>query len=259
MIPVLQGEEKAPAQQKVAEEDGDLVLPERIDREDAPPPLGLVDDVVVDERGRVEQLDERGRPVAGLRDPAAGAGREQHQRRPDPLALLAQDVLRHLVEQAHVRAHRLAEIPLERLQLRRDDLLDGGQRDRPVRAGQDSGGVVHAERAGGPSDRFSEIIESGQTIRHTRRLVCLRRKFSQWVGLAPGHQRLGMWSPRPRSPQWPVPLPLTRTHTRCGGAARERTARRRGPSRRPPGVAARAGAPARRRPPRPGRGRRRGS
>src|SRR5690606_25846433 len=143
VVPVVEGEEEPAREEEVAEEDGHLVLPQRVDREHAAPALGLVHHVVVDEGGRVEELDEGGGAVALLRDAAAERRREEHERGADLLPLLAEDVLRDAVEEADARAHRLAEVPPERRELRLDGPPDLGEAEGPGDGGRRGGGSGH--------------------------------------------------------------------------------------------------------------------
>ena len=107
---MIEGQEEATAEQEIAEEDGDFVLPQGVDGEHAAPPLSIVHHVIVDERGRVQQFNQRRRPVARLGDTAAEFGREQHKNRADLLALLSQHVPCNLVQNPNVRPHCLAEV-----------------------------------------------------------------------------------------------------------------------------------------------------
>ena len=67
----------------VAEQHGDVVAPPRVHRQAAAPQIRVVDDVVVDERRGVDELDDRRvehRAIAGV---AGQARRHQQHRRPD--------------------------------------------------------------------------------------------------------------------------------------------------------------------------------
>ena len=61
-----------------------------------------VDHVVMQQRGGVDELDDRRRLRYGAAGVAAGAGREQHQQRAQPLAARMDDVGGHLVDQRHL-------------------------------------------------------------------------------------------------------------------------------------------------------------
>ena len=117
VVAVVEREEEAARQEEVAEEHGDFVLPERVDREQPTAALGFVYDIVVHERGGVQELDERGGAVALFGDTAAELGREEHERRAYLLALLPEDVLRDLVQQPHTRPHRIAKMTTERREI----------------------------------------------------------------------------------------------------------------------------------------------
>jgi hypothetical protein len=62
----------------------------------------LVDDVVVQEGGRVDELDDRGHLVPRVGAGAQGPGREQQQGGPDALAAGIHDVLPDGAHQGHV-------------------------------------------------------------------------------------------------------------------------------------------------------------
>ena len=101
LLPV-EREQEAPAEQEVAEEDGDFAFPQGPDRELSPASGGFVDHVVVHERGRVQQFHQRGGGVRRLGDAAARLRAQQHENGADLLALAAKDVPRDAVEQPHV-------------------------------------------------------------------------------------------------------------------------------------------------------------
>ena len=67
-----------------------------------PPQLRFVDDVVVQQRGRVDHLDHGRQRVMIAAAIAAGAGREQQQARAKPLAAAADDVFGNLADQHDV-------------------------------------------------------------------------------------------------------------------------------------------------------------
>ena len=77
-------------------------------RRPAPPERGLVDDVVVDERGRVQELDdapEPHAPSAGIR-PQRRA--EENQDGPEPLPAGERDVLAKLADELDGRVGQLS-------------------------------------------------------------------------------------------------------------------------------------------------------
>ena len=79
--------------QEVAEQHRDVVAPPRVHRLAAAAQLGLVDDVVVDERRGVNELDHRRvqhRALAGVARHARG---HQQHRRTNPLAAAVLDVV----------------------------------------------------------------------------------------------------------------------------------------------------------------------
>ena len=91
--------EEAAREQVIAHQHGDLVLPDRIDRCEPAARVGVVHDVVVDQRRGVQDLHERGAPVAPFVDPAAQFRAQEDEDRADLLALLPHDVLRHQVDE----------------------------------------------------------------------------------------------------------------------------------------------------------------
>ena len=133
VVAVVEREQEPARQEVVAQEHAHLVLPQRVHRRHAAPRVGLVDHVVVDERRRVEELDERGRPVRPLGDPAAELGREEHEGRPDLLPLPLQEVPDDGVEQPDARPHRVAEPAAEHAEVLGDR--------RPERVEPDGRGV----------------------------------------------------------------------------------------------------------------------
>ena len=68
----------------------------------------LVDHVVVQQRGGVDELDDGGQLVALGPVEAQRLGEQQHQRRPHALAAGADDVVRDLVDQRHLRGQARA-------------------------------------------------------------------------------------------------------------------------------------------------------
>ena len=60
-------------EEAIAEEDAQRIPPARIDGRLAAPPFGLIHDVVVDEGGDVDQLDDHGEIDVGGSDSTAGA------------------------------------------------------------------------------------------------------------------------------------------------------------------------------------------
>ena len=111
----------------------------------------------------MEELDERGGPVAPLGHAARQLGREEHERRPDLLPLPPEEVLHHGVEEPDARAHRVAEVPPEHGQVLGDRGLDLAEPDRrrlgQARGARDGGrggeGRVHAGELSVGSERYA--------------------------------------------------------------------------------------------------------
>ena len=73
-----------------------------------------IDDVVVQQRRRVDELDDRGGGDVVLAAPgAAGARREQHGQRPQPLAAVVDDVVGDLIDQSDVAAQPAHDHPVD--------------------------------------------------------------------------------------------------------------------------------------------------
>ena len=90
----------------------------------AAPQLRLVDDVVVQQRRRVDHLDHGRQRVMIAARVAAGVRREQQQRRPQTLAAAADDVVGDLPDQHDVRRQALAEHAVDRGHVVADDGIE---------------------------------------------------------------------------------------------------------------------------------------
>ena len=96
------GHAHGPGEQVVAQENAGLVIPAGVDRVEMAADRGFVQDVVVDQRGGVDQLgDHRQGGVFGP-DSATGRGRQQHQGRPEPLPAQPEAVLHQPVHEGIV-------------------------------------------------------------------------------------------------------------------------------------------------------------
>ena len=95
--------------QEVADQHGGRVAERRVGRRAAAPLRGLVDDVVVQQRRRVDHLDDRGERVLVAAGVAACAGGQQQQRRPQPLAAAADDVVGDLADERDLGGERALE------------------------------------------------------------------------------------------------------------------------------------------------------
>ena len=108
----------------VAEEHRDVVAPPRVHRQPAAAQIRVVDDVVVDERRGVNELDDGGvqnRAVAGVAHEARG---HQEHRRTDALAAARADVLADLRDQRDLRLDVACELLVDLLQVGADRLED---------------------------------------------------------------------------------------------------------------------------------------
>ena len=99
----------------VAEQHRDVVAPPRVHGQAAAPQLGVVDDVVVDEGRRVDELDDGGIEHGPVALVAAQARRHQEDGRADPLAAAGLDVLADGRDEGNLRLDmgRTAIDPLE--------------------------------------------------------------------------------------------------------------------------------------------------
>ena len=98
----------------------------------------FVDDVVVQQRGGVDELDDRGQLEAARAVERQRAREQQHQARADPLAASADDVVRDLVDQRDFGSQPAADHVV-------DGLHFGSHRvDRQGRVGE--GGVHDGSR-----------------------------------------------------------------------------------------------------------------
>ena len=104
-------------------------LPKYLTREEiesllAAPELGLIDDVVVDQGGGVDELNGRRQGDVALAPIACHPGTQQQQDRPHPLACAGGDVGVDLVDDGNVGAKRVLKGGLQRFQLVGDGLDD---------------------------------------------------------------------------------------------------------------------------------------
>ena len=118
------GDGGAAGQQVVAGDDGDQVPETAVHALDVAPDRRLVDDVVVVERGQVDELHRHPAHQVVLGGVAAApGGRGQRQQGPQPLAAGGDQVGRHLVEEAVTGDDRGGEQGFQSLQ----SLLQAGQ------------------------------------------------------------------------------------------------------------------------------------
>ncbi len=118
--------------QEVPHQHAGRIAPQRIGGAATAALVGLVDHVVVQQGGGVDEFDDRGQLVVFGGDAPAGAAGKAHQHRPQALAAGRDDVIGNLVDQDHVRG-----------QARADQCVDGGH----VGPGE---GLDLAQGQGGP-------------------------------------------------------------------------------------------------------------
>ena len=87
---------------------------------DVPAHRGAVEDVVVDQRGRVDHLDDGAEDVMGRRSLAAGAGGQQQQDGPQPFAAVVPDVIDDGLDLGIAALQCLRQDALDFFQVRRD-------------------------------------------------------------------------------------------------------------------------------------------
>ena len=87
------GEMEGVREQIIAEQHAGLHAPDGVDRGHPATYAGIVEHVVVDQRGRVDHLDHGPQDVMRRRHSAAGAGGQQQQHRPQPFAAIVLDVI----------------------------------------------------------------------------------------------------------------------------------------------------------------------
>ena len=99
--------------QEVAEEHRDVIAPPRVHGLAAAAQLRLVDDVVVDERRGVDELDHRRVEHRALAGVAGHARRHQQHRRPNPLAAAVLDVVADRGNERDLRLHVPGELAFD--------------------------------------------------------------------------------------------------------------------------------------------------
>ena len=109
-IAVLHDQRRGARVEVVAHEHGAAIAPERVRGRPAAAQLGEIDDVVVQQRRGVQQLDRRGDVDPARAGVAAQLGREQQQRRAHALAARVEHVIaerrEHLARRRELLAHR---------------------------------------------------------------------------------------------------------------------------------------------------------
>src|SRR5215813_4084095 len=91
--------------------------------------LGFVDDIVVQQRRRMDELDDRCELVMVRPSVAGSPGGEQQQRRPQPLATARDNVLGHLPHQRHIGVQATANERIDGFHVAGDQCADRVERD----------------------------------------------------------------------------------------------------------------------------------
>ena len=91
--PVLQAHVIRAGENIIADQHSRARMPQRIDRRSAATHVSLVHHIVVDQRSRMDHLDERGSHVTAIGHFAVQRRRQQHQQRTQLLAPVTQDVI----------------------------------------------------------------------------------------------------------------------------------------------------------------------
>ena len=125
--------------EEVARQHRDVVAPLGVHGLAPAPHVGIVDDVVVHQRGRVDELDHRGIEDGLGAGVAAQTGRHQQHGRPHPLAAAALDVSTDLGDHRHLRLDLSRVLVLDCLEIGPDRFEERNQVD--VRFGQCVGQV----------------------------------------------------------------------------------------------------------------------
>ncbi len=93
----------------ITQQYGRFVTPLGIDRGGVATDHGLIQDIVVNQSGRVDHLHDRGQDGMGRAERAAGPAAQEHERRPEALSL----VTRAVVDQSLHEGKSAAELVLE--------------------------------------------------------------------------------------------------------------------------------------------------
>ena len=130
---MIQRQEKAPGKEVVSHQDRNLVLPDGVDGGEPTAGIGIVDNVIVNQRRSMKNLHQSRPPVTPFVDPATEFGAEQHENRADTLALLTDDVPRHQVNETDAGSDGFAEVTIEQRKVllnRADNFLEFHNRPR---------------------------------------------------------------------------------------------------------------------------------
>lgn len=102
---VLDHELERTAEQKISDQNAGFVAKDRVRRRLAAPEIRFIDDVVMQERGGVDELDTGGERDVALALVTAQSRGNQQQQRPYALATRRDDMPRKLRDQRHVALH----------------------------------------------------------------------------------------------------------------------------------------------------------
>ena len=115
--------------QEVAEQHRDVIAPARVHGFAPAPQLRLVDDVVVNQRGRVNELEDGGVEHRALARVAGHASGHQQNGRADPLPAAVPDVVTDRRDEGDLRLHVPGELTLDLTKVvanRLEQLREGG-------------------------------------------------------------------------------------------------------------------------------------
>src|SRR5690625_467677 len=106
---VVKGYEKPFREEKIPQQYARLVPPEFVDAQKTPAPVRFINHIVMDQGGRVKQLDHRRCHIAPGGDLTEHPCGHEDERRPDLLALLPEEVADDLVQQDDICINSLPE------------------------------------------------------------------------------------------------------------------------------------------------------
>jgi hypothetical protein len=155
----------------VTDQDADLISPDFSSGSTATPEVGVVDHVIVEERGGVDELDEAPQLVVLRPRVAAEAGAEEQQQRPDALPPAVQNMGPDRVDESDARVEVFPDLmfhPIEFMAIGVPDIrhaLDGRNR-RTLRHAADG----RAEQEKKSSELLLESVVSSTVSPEIRRL-----------------------------------------------------------------------------------------
>ena len=122
--------------QEIADENARRIAEQGVGGRSTPPQGRFVHHVVVQERRRMDELDDGGQPMVRIAAITECAGRQDDQRGPQPLAASFDDVVRDLAHESHVGMQARPNDLVDRLHVGGDTGTDGfdGHRGRGKRA-----------------------------------------------------------------------------------------------------------------------------